>query len=284
VTESISIVDADDPRLADYVGLRDPARRVRVEREHSFFVGEGELVVRRMVERRAHGLVLRSVLVTPRRYDALASVLADVGSPAVPGEPARPVPVYVAPDDVLRAVAGFDLHRGAVAAADRPAPVDAAALLAACAGRVVLALERVNDHENLGSLFRSAAALGAGAVLLDGECSDPLYRRCVRVSMGHVLTVPWAVVPSLTGQIDGLHAHGFTVAALTPGGDTTLDELASTQPDRPSVALLLGAEGPGLRAETLAAADVRVRIPMATGVDSLNVAVAAAIATYALTR
>jgi tRNA G18 (ribose-2'-O)-methylase SpoU len=282
VTAAIPVSDARDPRLADYVGLRDPARRVRVEREDGFFVGEGELVVRRMVERRAHGLVLRSVLVTPRRHDALASVLDDLDSPAVPGEPVRPIPVYVAPDEVLRAVAGFDLHRGAVAAANRPAPVDAASVLGDASARVVLALERVNDHENLGSLFRSAAALGSGAVLLDDECSDPLYRRCVRVSMGLVLTVPWAIVPTLSGQVDELRAHGCTVAALTPSGDTSLDELARMA--LPKVALLLGAEGPGLRAETLAAADVRVRIPMAGSVDSLNVAVAAAIATYALTR
>src|SRR5207302_5507840 len=144
--------------------------------------------------------------------------------------------------------------------------------LAAPATRLVVALERVNDHENLGSLFRSAAALGVDAVLLDPECSDPLYRRCVRVSMGHVLTIPWAVTTPWPAALAGLREHSFTVAALTPSGDVTLDELAASCRAGARIALLLGAEGPGLRAETLAAADVRVRIPIAPSADSLNVA------------
>lgn len=264
----IHVDSADDPRLLDYRDLRDPARRVAVEGAAGFFVGEGELVVRRMVER---GVALRSVLVTPRRHDALADVLDGLDAP-----------VYVAPDPVLRSVVGFDLHRGAVAAADRPPARDADPLVRAGGARsVALALERVNDHENLGSLFRSAAALGAAAVLLDPECSDPLYRRSVRVSMGHVLSVPWARTGALPAAVARWRAAGARVVALTPGGDTALGAFATARGAEPAV-LLLGAEGPGLRAETLAAADDRVAIPMTAGSDSLNVAVAAAIALFTL--
>ena len=268
MSEPIPVTDAADPRVADYTGLRDPARRMRVEAEQGFFVGEGELVVRRMVR---HGAALRSVLVTPLRYAALGDVLARLDAP-----------VYVASDAVLRAVAGFDLHRGAVAAAHRPLPALPAALLARPSVRTVLALERVNDHENLGSLFRSAASLAVDAVLLCPECCDPLYRRCVRVSMAHVLTVPWAVTGPWPQALAEVAAAGFTIAALTPGGEITLDDFAASRRNDARVVLLLGAEGPGLRAATMSVADARVRVPMAAGTDSLNVAVAAAIAAYAL--
>ncbi len=269
--DPIFVDDAADPRLVDFMHLRDPARRVRMEADGGFFVGEGELVVRRMLT--SH-VTVRSVLVTPRRHAALADALASLAAP-----------VYVADEAVLRATVGFDLHRGAVAAADRPTPRSAAALVHAPGAQRVLAIERLNDHENLGGVFRSAAALGIDAVLLCPECCDPLYRRCVRVSMGHVLTVPWAVTDPWPGALEMLRGAGFTVAALAPAGETTLTELAAQRPsgadDR--IAILVGAEGPGLSASTLAAADVRVRIPMHGEVDSLNVSVAAAIAAYALT-
>ena len=139
----------------------------------------------------------------------------------------------------------------------------------------------MNDHENLGSIFRSAAGLGVDAVALCPQCSDPLYRRCVRVSMGHVLTVPWTITPPWPGGVDTLRGAGFTTLALTPAGATTIRD-RSRQPDE-RIALLLGAEGPGLTDAALATADERLRIPMEPGADSLNVAVAAAIAAYALT-
>jgi tRNA G18 (ribose-2'-O)-methylase SpoU len=250
--------DPSDTRLADYVDLTDPVLRRRIESERGFFIAESPLVVRRLLvsDRR-----VRSVLVTPERYDALADALA--------GRP--DVLVYVAPEDVLRRVVGFRLHRGVVAAADRwplPSPGDVLRDT-----RRIAVLQQVNDHENLGVLFRNAAALGIDAVLLDEQCSDPLYRRCVRVSIGHVLVLPWTRVATL----DEVTASGFTLYALTP--DPAAAPIASVRwAER--AALLLGAEGPGLSGEWLARADERVRIPMQPGADSLNVATAGAIAFY----
>jgi tRNA G18 (ribose-2'-O)-methylase SpoU len=254
----IPIDDPDDPRVADYVDLADPELRRRAEFAGEFFVAESPLVVRRLVD---SGRRIRSVLVAPPQFDALYDALERV-----------PAPVYVAPMDVLRRVVGFDLHRGAVAAADRwPLPAPAAVLAGA---RRVAVLERVNDHENLGIVFRSAAALGVDAVLLDPECADPLYRRCVRVSIGTAFTLPWARV----GGLDAVRAAGFTLVALTPNAGA--DPITEVDwPDR--TALLLGAEGPGLSDAWLGAADRRVQIPMHAEIDSLNLGTAAAIAFYA---
>ncbi|HEV7523817.1 MAG TPA: RNA methyltransferase [Acidimicrobiia bacterium] len=265
MTSPIVIDDPADPRLTDYVDLSDPDVRRRVEAERGFFIAESPLVVRRLIE---SGRTVRSVLVTPGRYDALADVLS--------ADPDRlgGAPVYVAPDAVLHRVVGFNLHRGAVAAAERwPMPSVASVLSGT---RRVAVVERVNDHENLGVLFRSAAALGIDAVLLDPECSDPLYRRCVRVSIGHVLRIPWTRVES----VDEIRAAGLTTFALTPVADAISID-AVDWPDR--AALLFGAEGPGLSDAWLRAADHRVRIPMTAGADSLNVATAAAVAFYAAT-
>jgi tRNA G18 (ribose-2'-O)-methylase SpoU len=181
------------------------------------------------------------------------------------------VPVFAVDKWVLSTIVGFRVTRGVLASADRPAPVDPVAVVASA--RRVAVLEGLNDFENLGSLFRNAAAFGVEAVLLDARCADPLYRRSVRVSMGHVLRVPFAVTDSWTSVLDG-----FTTLALTPGGSVPLRDV----PLPPRWAVLLGAEGPGLSSATLAAADVRVRIPMASGVDSLNVATAAAVAFHAI--
>jgi tRNA G18 (ribose-2'-O)-methylase SpoU len=254
----LAVDDPADPRLADFVDLSDPDLRRRVESARGFFIAESPLVVRRLVE---SGRRVRSVLVTPAQHEALADVLADLGAP-----------VYVATDAVLRRVVGFDLHRGAVASADRwELPTAASVLFGA---RRVAVLERVNDHENLGVLFRSAAALGVDAVLLDPECSDPLYRRCVRVSIGHVLRIPWTRIDSLAA----VTRAGLTTFALTPASAAPpIEEVV--WPER--AALLFGAEGPGLSDSWLAAADRQVRIPMEPGADSLNVATAAAVAFYA---
>jgi tRNA G18 (ribose-2'-O)-methylase SpoU len=254
----IAIDDADDPRLSDYVGLSDPDLRRRVEPAGGFFVAESPHVVEALL--RSHRRV-RSVLVTPTQRAALAGVLDD-----------SDVPVYVARPEVLRKVVGFDLHRGAVAAGERwPLPTVASVLAGA---RSVAVVQRMTDHENLGGLFRNAAAFGVDAVLLDEETADPLYRRCVRVSIGHVLTVPWTRLASL----DELRAYGFTLLALTPAADAVaIGEIG--WPER--FALLFGSEGPGLSDSWLAAADRHVRIPMRPGVDSLNVAAAAAVAFYA---
>lgn len=251
--ETISV--PDDARLADYIGLR-----TRGDRNDAYFIAESVHVVRRVVQ---SGRAIRSLLLTPAAAEFLADVVASVDAP-----------VYVAPQSLLEEIVGFDLHRGALASAERwPLPSVASVLVGA---RLVAVLEKVNDHENLGVLFRNAAAFGIDAVLLDPECSDPLYRRSVRVSIANVCTVPWTRVSSWAELGDA----GFTLAALTPGGDVAIDDFA--WPDR--CALMFGAEGPGLSPAALEAADVHLRIPMSGGVDSLNVANAAAVAFYAATR
>jgi tRNA G18 (ribose-2'-O)-methylase SpoU len=255
------IDDAADPRLADYVGLSDPELRRGLETSGGFFVAEGPLVVRTLLSTPYR---VRSVLVTPAQRDALVDVLTRVDAP-----------VYVVSPEVMRHTVGFDLHRGAVAAADRR-PLPPIASVVKGASRIAV-LERVNDHENLGVLFRNAAAFAIDGMLLCPQTSDPLYRRSVRVSIGHVLTVPWTRAEPWPDALDQLRVEGFRVVALTPASDAEpLDNLAARSDER--IAFLLGAEGPGLSAAALARADLHARIPIAAGVDSLNVAVAAAIA------
>ena len=262
----VVVDDAGDPRLADYVGLTDAALRRRVEHGRGVFIAEGELVIRELL---ASSYEVRSVLVTPARLARLEDVVTLIDAP-----------VFVAPPAVLEAVAGFALHRGAVAAASRPAAVAPEALLAGA--RTVAVLEGLNDHENIGTLFRNAAALGVDAVLLSPTTADPLYRRSVRVSMGCVLRIPFATLAPWPDALATITAAGFELVALTPGADaepvTVLDDLTGP------VALLLGAEGPGLTAGALRAARRRIRIPMRAGVDSLNVATAAALAFHRLRR
>jgi len=261
------IDDPRDPRVADYVGLTDPEIRRRLEAEGGFFIAETHLVIRRLL---ATNLTVRSVLVTRREQDRLSDVLDGLDAP-----------VYVASPAVMRAVAGFAIHRGALAAADRFPPPEPAAVLRDA--RRVAVLERVNDHENLGVIFRNAAALGIDAVLLCPECSDPLYRRSVRVSVGHVLTVPFARLEPWPGALGTLTEIGFSIVALTPRDDAEpIDGFAPGSAER--VALLLGAEGPGLRAEVIARADRSLRIPMGRSADSLNVATASGIAFHRLGR
>nr|WP_239029194.1 RNA methyltransferase [Pseudonocardia acidicola] len=228
-------------------------------------IAEGVVVVRRLID---SPYPVRSLLGVPRRLAELADDLAGLD-----------VPAYEVDADTMATAVGFHLNRGVLAVADR-APVPEAAELARSA-KVLAVLEGVNDHENLGSLFRNAAALGVDGVLLGPRCADPLYRRSVRVSMGHVLRVPFVPLPGgWPGSLDVLRAAGLQVAALTPAADAEPIAAAGLAGER--VALLLGAEGPGLSPEALAAADRRVRIPMASGVDSLNVATAAAIAFHAV--
>lgn len=242
--------DPDDERLADYLRLTDAELR----RRGDTFLCEGVLTIRRAVEL---GIPLRSMLLTPGRVPHLEADFQHLE-----------LPVYVVPQSVMNDLTGFNIHRGALASAQRPPEPPLAELLGDA--RTVAVLEGVNDTENLGALFRNAAAFGIDAVVLDPTTADPLYRRSVRVSLGHVLAVPFTRVADLTSIRD----HGFALVALTPSGEETVDVLDGL--DR--VALLLGAEGPGLSAATLAAADRRVRIPIAGDVDSLNVATAAAVA------
>jgi tRNA G18 (ribose-2'-O)-methylase SpoU len=261
ITRMHSEIDrGDDPRIADYVGLSDPDLRRRVEEDRGFFIAEGPMVIRTLLTT-AHRM--RSVLVTPHQRAALADVLDHVDAP-----------VYVVSRDVMRETVGFDLHRGAVAAVDRyPLPTMQTVLQGA--SRIAM-LERVNDHENLGALFRNAAAFGIDAVLICPQCSDPLYRRAVRVSIGHVLTLPWTRATPWPAAIGSVRDLGFTVVALTPARDARrIDDVSAAPGER--IAILVGAEGPGLTPEALGHASVRVRIPISGAVDSLNVAVAAAL-------
>jgi tRNA G18 (ribose-2'-O)-methylase SpoU len=182
--------------------------------------------------------------------------------------------VYVAATNILRAITGFRFHRGALAAANRRPPTEWRAVSTTW---LIVVAEGIGDHENMGSLFRNAAAFGVGAVLLSPSSVDPLYRRAIRVSMGHVLRVPWARLEPWPDALRDLKASGLRLIALTPEPSARpLPDLARSGP----VALIVGAEGPGLSPEVLMTADERVRIPMADGVDSLNVATAAAIALH----
>lgn len=252
----IEVSDPADPRLDDFRDLQDadtrPGRRGTV-------IAEGVNVVDRLLR---SPYPVRGIFGVPARIEALAPVL--------PPE----VPAYVADKWVLSDVVGFRVTRGVLAAADRIPEPDVPGLLAT-ANRVAV-LERLNDFENLGALFRNAAAFGVDAVLLDPECADPLYRRSVRVSMGYVLTVPFARLTPWPDGLQQIRDAGLDLLALTPSGDDTLRAGSRW-------AVMLGAEGPGLTEAAMSAADRRVRIPMAAGVDSLNVATAAAVAFSHLT-
>lgn len=256
----------DDPRLDDYRDLTTADRRPDRPGGRGLVIAEGVVVVRRLLD---SPFPVRSLLGVPRRLDELAEDLTGVD-----------VPAYAASADVMADAVGFHLNRGVLAVADRverPAVADLAR-----SARVLAVGEGIGDHENLGSLFRNAAALGVGGIVLGPACSDPLYRRSVRVSMGHVLRVPFATLPGQwPGSLGLLRDAGFAVVALTPAADAV--PLAHAGLAGRRVALLVGAEGPGLTPEAQQAADLRVRIPMAPGVDSLNVATAAAVAFHAVT-
>lgn len=262
------IASASDPRLEDYVGLTDVALRRRTEPERGLYIAESEKVIRRALRA---GHRPRSFLMADRWLTDLADVVADAE--------AAGVPVYVGAHDVIEALTGFHLHRGALASMERPEPRSVTAVLHGA--RRVLVLEDVVDHTNVGAVFRSAAALGVDAVLVTPRCADPLYRRSIRVSMGTVFQVPWTRIDPWPGGVEVLRSLGFTTAALALAEDSVgLDELAADPPER--LALVLGTEGDGLSRRTLAAVDLTVRIPMAGGVDSLNVAAAGAVAAWAL--
>ncbi|MCU1646336.1 MAG: methyltransferase [Nocardia sp.] len=265
VAEVIDIDDPADPRVADFRDLSNADRRPDLPGGKGLVIAEGTVVVERMLTSRFAPF---AVLGVARRYELLAEQLAGVD-----------VPYYRATAEVMAEIVGFHLNRGVLAAARRPPELTAEQVLAEA--RTVAVLEGVNDHENIGSIFRNAAGLGADAVLFGDRCSDPLYRRSVRVSMGHVLRIPFAQLPPLPGSLDMLRDKGFQIIALTP--DPNADTLATAMTGE-RVALLLGAEGPGLTEETMRASDTRARIPMTPGTDSLNVATAAAMAFYERVR
>ncbi len=257
----------DDPRLADYRHLPDPERLRRGE----VFIAEGRLVVRTLLTQSP--LAARSVLLTENACRALSDVL----------EPRLPdLPVFVVSGGAMESLTGFDIHRGCLAVGERPAPVSVSSLLARPpAVRRLVVLEQIANADNLGGIFRNAAAFGADAVVLGPGCCDPLYRKTIRVSMGAALRVPFAEAGEWPTEIETLRSAGFTVAALTPSpAALDIGRWAQALSDGSRVALLAGSEGTGLSEGALAAADVRLRIPMAPGIDSLNVATATGIALH----
>jgi tRNA G18 (ribose-2'-O)-methylase SpoU len=259
------VVDAADPRLADYRALTDIDLRTRFEQPHGLFIAEGELVLRRALRA---GYRARSILVDAKRVDQIADLETDA-------------PVYAADQALLQTLTGFHVHRGVLGSFHRRELPTADEVLARA--RRLVVLEDVNNHTNLGAIFRAAAALGMDAVVLSPSCADPLYRRSVRVSMGEVFAIPYAKVDAWPGGLQAVRAAGYALLALTPAPDALpIQALSADQRARP--ALLLGAEGAGLSAAAMRAADARVVIPMHRGVDSLNVAAAAAVAFWELSR
>lgn len=267
----LPVDDPADPRLADYRDLTDVALRRVLEPAGGLYMAESSKVLARAL---TAGHRPRSVLTQERWLPDLADILAGHDD----------VPVYVVPAEVAEGVTGYAVHRGVLASMHRPEPPAVAGVLAGA--RLAVILEDIVDHTNVGAAFRAAAGLGADAVLVTPRCADPLYRRSVRVSMGTVFQVPWTRLPEWHGD-DGaraqLHAAGFHLAALALSDDAiSLDDFAADPPER--VALMMGAEGDGLSRRALAAADSVVTIPMAGGVDSLNVAAASAVALWAVGR
>ncbi len=263
------IADAGDRRLDDYRSLNDQAFRRRYEADR-IFVAEGFVAIDRLID---SGHIIGSVLMTPSRLDRFGAARAELER--------RGVPVFVASREVVGEVVGFDLHRGVVAVAERRPPPTIADI--AASSRRVAVLEGLNDAENLGAIARAARALGIDALVTDPRCTDPYSRRSVRVSMGEILLL--AVVPTTEQSWPSLFAEldrvGFESWALTPARDAAnIWELAV--PDR--LAVVLGAEGPGLEEPTMRRATRRVRIPIRADVDSLNVGHAAAVAFAAIDR
>jgi tRNA G18 (ribose-2'-O)-methylase SpoU len=264
----IDVADAADPRLDDFRDLNSTDRRPDLPSGKGLVIAEGVLVVQRMLASRFRP---RALLGTEKRLGELAEDLTDVD-----------VPYYLAQADVMAEVVGFHLNRGVLASASRPPERTVAQVLEGA--RTVAVLEGVNDHENLGSIFRNAAGLAVDAMVFGTGCADPLYRRAVRVSMGHALLVPYAWTASWPQDLELLRDSGFRLLALTPdpSADTLQDAMSEVADER--VAILVGAEGPGLTEQAMRACDIRVRIPMSGGTDSLNVATAAALAFYERVR
>lgn len=260
----IPITDLADPRLADFSHRTDVALKKAQGTEHGLYIAESALVLERALRA---GHRPRSVLALGGAVDQAVALVGD------------DVPVFHGPSELLESLTGYLLHRGLIASVERPrlGPVDE---LLEGARRVVV-LENVADPTNVGAIFRSVAGIGADAVLVTPRCSDPFYRRAIRVSMGTVLQVPWTRLGDWGAARGILHEHGFHVAALAlEPGAVDLRAFARDAPER--VALVLGEEGYGLTPEAIAAADTIVQIPMRHGIDSLNVAATAAVAMYAL--
>ena len=261
-TQLRRVTDLADPALDDYLRMTDVRLRSRVEVERGLFMAESYEVISRAVEA---GMAPRSFLMNEKWLAKFAPLY----------EQFPDVPVYFGEESLVAQLTGFNLHRGALASMQRPELPSFQELLRDA--RTVAVIEDIVDHTNVGAMFRSAAALGVDAVLVTPQCADPLYRRSIRVSMGTVFQVPWTRLEAWpTAGVDLLHEAGFDVLALAlTDGAVPLDDV-DLGPER-KVAFVLGAEGHGLKPATLGAVDAHVVIPMAGGVDSLNVAAASAV-------
>lgn len=268
----IPISDPADPRLADFANLKDAGLRAdEAAGRRGVFNAEGDKILRILAASR---FPVRSIVAAPHRLAAIAETIARLPDST---------PVYTLPEPAMEALVGFQFHRGILACGQRlPMPPPHALLANA---RIAVILEDLTNADNVGAIFRNAAALAgpASAILLSPSCCDPLYRKAVRVSMGHVLTVPYTKLDHWPHDLAAIKDAGFKVLAMTPGpGAIDLDDVRPAPNDR--LAILLGTEGQGLSKAALAAADTLVRIPMAPGVDSLNVSVACAVALSRLAR
>lgn len=269
MTTCTVISDPADPRLDDVRDLNHSDSRPDLPGGKGLVVAEGPLVVGRLLESR---YPVRAIVGFKNKLD---SFLDSIDASLVEG-----IPVYEVSRELLAEVAGFDMHRGLLATADRTEEASVAQVLENA--RTVVVLEGVGDHENIGSMFRNAAGMGVDAILFGNGCADPLYRRVVRVSMGHVLRLPFAhlegTYTTWQRSLEQLKEAGFHLVSLTP--DPEAEHLEDALAGKDKVALLVGAEGPGLTEHAMRATDVRARIPMAPGTDSLNLATSAAIAFY----
>jgi len=259
VASLIHVSTLDDPRVAGYRHIADHARLTGL----SLFVAEGRLVVRRLIDLRHWAI--ESILLTPPAADNLADIL-----------PAATAPIYIVEQALMNAIAGYNIHRGCLALGRRPETPTLDRIAAGPLGRV-LVLEGVNNPDNVGGLFRSAAAFGIDLVVLGPDCGDPLYRKAIRTSMGATLSVPFVAAPQWPDAVRDLRTDGFTVVGLTPGRQS---EPLEDVRQGPKLALVVGSEGSGLTAEAVDACTITARIPMTPEVDSLNVTTAASIAMY----
>lgn len=261
----IRITESEDPRIAAFRSIRE---RDLVGREGRF-VAEGTVVLRMLAQAhvRERGFRAEAILILENRLAGLAAILADI--------PAD-VPVYVAEKSIFNGIAGFDMHRGVLAIGRRDEPPSIEALIASLpADSLVLAACGISNHDNMGALFRNAAAFGVDAILLDETCCDPLYRKAIRVSVGSVLSLPYAKGEGARDLLQGLTDAGFAIWALSPRGETAIGLIAPSA----RLALVAGTEGEGLP-DTILSQFHTARVPQAPGLDSLNVATACGIALY----
>lgn len=274
----VVILDPHDPRIADYQNLKDVALRRRIEPERGLYMAESTYVIERALNA---GHRPRSFLTSQRHLPLIEDVVAQLPTQLRAAWDSDPV-TYVVAEEVMEQITGYRVHRGALAAMQRPILPTVEQVLGkvSARGRIVI-LEDIVDHTNVGAIFRSVAALGVDAVFISPECADPLYRRSVRVSMGAVFQVPWTRFDSWPAGLELLQEAGFVVAGMTLGaGAITLDDFVEEQHE--NLALVFGTEGHGISPAADRILDRRVTIPMMAGVDSLNVAAASAVAIYAL--